>query len=405
MSLFTSSHFVSACAKGSDWRVTVKNILQQLEAIRSDMNDFNLGFIYISDHLSEDAPSILNMLKSVLGVENWVGSTAMGVCGSGVSYIDEPSISVMLAHFEEESFEIFNMTDEQGSRLPKPVDAWLKDRFPMLSFVHADAFSHADIGQQMLDVADATNSFMVGGVGSSRNIQYQFAGGVFEGGLSGVIMDESVKVATTLSQGCHIIASSHNVSNSDDNSIFELDGERALDVFMRDLRSMTIKITDQDPDEIMVDPDNIPEEFQAVLNGEVHAAVTVSESDQKDYMVRHIIGIDPDEGAISIADSVGIGERILFVRRDEKTMREDLVESLLSLKARIEKDEGRFEPKGGLYVSCIARANFEADKHPHAEMSVIREIIGDIPLAGFYAGGEVSNARLYGYTGVLTLFL
>ena len=41
------------------------------------------------------------------------------------------------------------------------------------------------------------------------------------------------------------------------------------------------------------------------------------------------------------------------------------------------------------------------------EMCVVLEAdraLGDVPLAGFYANGEISHNRLYGYTGVLTLF-
>ena len=36
---------------------------------------------------------------------------------------------------------------------------------------------------------------------------------------------------------------------------------------------------------------------------------------------------------------------------------------------------------------------------------MIRDAVGKIPLVGIYANGEISNSRLYGYTGVLTLFL
>jgi small ligand-binding sensory domain FIST len=59
--------------------------------------------------------------------------------------------------------------------------------------------------------------------------------------------------------------------------------------------------------------------------------------------------------------------------------------------------------KGGIYISCVARG-------PHmfgelnAEMQIVRSILGDVPVIGLYANGEISNNRLYSYTGVLTLF-
>jgi small ligand-binding sensory domain FIST len=55
-------------------------------------------------------------------------------------------------------------------------------------------------------------------------------------------------------------------------------------------------------------------------------------------------------------------------------------------------------------VSCLARGpNLFGDDSE--ELKTIREALGDVPLVGFFANGEISNNRLYGYTGVLTLFL
>lgn len=60
-------------------------------------------------------------------------------------------------------------------------------------------------------------------------------------------------------------------------------------------------------------------------------------------------------------------------------------------------------PKAGLYFSCVARGPnlFEREHH---EMQAIRQSFGDIPIAGFFGNGEVSNDRVYGYTGVIALF-
>ena len=59
-------------------------------------------------------------------------------------------------------------------------------------------------------------------------------------------------------------------------------------------------------------------------------------------------------------------------------------------------------PRAGLYYSCIARGRHLFG--PGAEeMQAIRKHLGDIPLTGFFANGEISNNRLYAYTGVLTL--
>ena len=122
-------------------------------------------------------------------------------------------------------------------------------------------------------------------------------------------------------------------------------------------------------------------------------------------MVRNIIGIDPDEGAIAISDQINTGDHILFVHRDEKTVIKDLKTRLEQLKIRVEKDTGEFKPKAAHYVSCVARSLGKNEEKKEGEFEVLKGVLGDVPLTGFYAGGEISNANLYGYTGILTLFL
>jgi small ligand-binding sensory domain FIST len=59
---------------------------------------------------------------------------------------------------------------------------------------------------------------------------------------------------------------------------------------------------------------------------------------------------------------------------------------------------------GAVYVSCSGRggAHFGA---PSAELQIVRRALGDVPLVGFFAAGEIAHNRLYGYTGVLTVFV
>jgi small ligand-binding sensory domain FIST len=58
---------------------------------------------------------------------------------------------------------------------------------------------------------------------------------------------------------------------------------------------------------------------------------------------------------------------------------------------------------GAIYVSCAGRGgpHFGA---PSAELQIVRHALGDVPLAGFFAAGEIARHHVYGYTGVLTVF-
>ena len=61
------------------------------------------------------------------------------------------------------------------------------------------------------------------------------------------------------------------------------------------------------------------------------------------------------------------------------------------------------EVAGAIYVSCSGRGgpHFGA---PGAELQIVRHALGDVPLVGFFAAGEIARNQLYGYTGVLTVF-
>jgi small ligand-binding sensory domain FIST len=58
---------------------------------------------------------------------------------------------------------------------------------------------------------------------------------------------------------------------------------------------------------------------------------------------------------------------------------------------------------GAVYVSCSGRGGPHFGG-PSAELQWIRHALGDVPLVGFFAGGEIAHHHLYGYTGVLTVF-
>ncbi|MCB9982861.1 MAG: FIST C-terminal domain-containing protein [Rhodospirillales bacterium] len=411
MTLLSSSQFMSCAARGADWREASKTVLEELGEEGPAAQGYNFGFLFVSDALAEDAQSILNLFKSVLKIENWVGGIGLGVCAGGQSFIDGPAVSVMLGKFEPESFCIFppiNLEPEKAKAVMLP---WLEAHDPMLVFVCGDPMSEEDPALLLHNLDMACNGFMIGGLTSSRNSHAQFAMDFYQGGLCGVLFSDSVPVASTLSQGCDPIGGVHTITRCDGHEILELDGKDPTEVFEDDLRAMAIKKLDIDPDQVLVDeevldnPDSMPEEFQSLIQGEVHAALAISESDGQDYLVRNIIGINPDDGSMLIAQHVSHGERLMFVHRDHKSAYRDLSAKLISLRKRVQQERGEFAPKGALYISCGARAYNEFEGAQKNEMALIREIIGDVPLTGFYAGGEISKGQLYGYTGILTLFL
>lgn len=200
----------------------------------------------------------------------------------------------------------------------------------------------------------------------------------------------------------------HEISKADDHVIGYLDGRVPFEVFAEDMQAMARQRLGENADKVLLEEGrNMPQSLLNILEGDAHIAFPVAGTDQKDFMVRNIMAIDPDTGMMAVAEHVEDGQKIMFVHRDDETVRSDLSHTLVLLQKRIMHETGHFAPKAALYITCVARANvaFGQNKIAGGEMALLREILGDIPITGFYANGEISNNRLYGYTGVLALFL
>jgi small ligand-binding sensory domain FIST len=117
-----------------------------------------------------------------------------------------------------------------------------------------------------------------------------------------------------------------------------------------------------------------------------------------------------------------VGMQLAFCQRNVQAARADLMRVCAEIREELEPhelplaaatalaaSEAESAPHpargiaGAIYVSCSGRGG------PHfggqsAELQIVRRALGDVPLVGFFAGGEIARNHLYGYTGVLTVF-
>ena len=125
------------------------------------------------------------------------------------------------------------------------------------------------------------------------------------------------------------------------------------------------------------------------------------------------------QNALNIADE---GMRLAFCQRNVQAARADLTRICAEIREELESEDTALEaavaralpgaepePRpartmaGAVYVSCAGRGGPHFGG-PGAELQIVRRALGDVPLVGFFAGGEIAHSRLYGYTGVLTVF-
>lgn len=373
-----ANEFRAAHAGAATWQDAARDIINGLGELDAS---HRLGFLYVTDAFAGSFDEICRFLRQSTGVPHWIGTIGFGVVGAGKEYFDEPALSAMVAPLSEDAFRIFNLNDDGADALRRDHGPWLDQADSPLVIVHADPRNDGlldDIG----DLAEATNGFLVGGLTASRGHYGLLADRTGQGPVSGAMVSlHSVPVQLGLTQGCSPIGKPRVITEAEENILFTIDDRPALDVLKEDIGEILSRDLRR-------------------IGGYIFAALLVPGSDTADYMVRNLVGIDENEGAVAIGSPVTEGEQIMFCRRDRDSAVEDLKRMLNDLKRRA----GGKEIRGGLYFSCVARGpnQFGPDS---AELGLIRDTLGDFPVTGFFANGEISNNRLYGYTGVLALFL
>ena len=398
------SPFVVAHAAHPDWRSALASATAQLDAQRS--GTATLGFVYITDHYAGHAESLLAALRQRYEGVSWVGCVGVGVAASGVEYFDAPALVLMLAGLPREHFRVFS-----GARPLAEIDAFS-------ALVHADPGT-PDLPALLVKMSQRTRAgYLFGGLAASRNGVFHVADGVWQGGLSGVAFTQDVALVSRVTQGCQPIGPVRSITAAERNVVLALDGEPALHCLLRDLGGSL----DQ--------PRELLPKLRGTLVGlseETETMLARGAQFGTDTRVRHLIGVDPAHQGVAIAELVQPGMRLAFCGRSVEAARRDLVRICSEIREELTPDllpqgpAGDAAPAqarravvaqpasatqhvaGAIYVSCSGRGG------PHfggvsAELKIVQHALGDVPLVGFFAGGEIARHHLYGYTGVLTVF-
>jgi small ligand-binding sensory domain FIST len=417
MKLFPCGH-----ATHPHWQMAADMVLAQLRAcMKQDMYAPRpgLGLVYITDHLARYAQDLLDHLADELpGVKHWSGTVGVGISSNNVEYFDEPALAVMLCDIDEQDYRVFSGASPLGQARAQGFVAHT-------ALVHADGHT-PELSELIEELADSTQSgFVFGGLSSSRTDNVQFArgaaatalapkraSGVYHGGLSGVAFSAAVSMHTRVTQGCSPIGPVRELTGVQEHVIMSLDDAPALYALMNDLH-VPIHNPRSAVDKVRATLVGLSLPGQPVLRatGGLDDAV----------MVRHIIGLDPVRHGVAVAHHVQEGMHAAFCKRDAASAKADLLRIATEIRDSLEPEEQTAEEAamladtplsqphpgrriaGAIYVSCTGRGgpHFGA---PHAELQIIRRALGDVPLVGFFAAGEIAYRQVYGYTGVLTVF-
>ncbi|WP_447978842.1 FIST signal transduction protein [Candidatus Nitrospira bockiana] len=383
--------FASAVSRELDPIAAGRSLVDSVRACLGG-GTVDLACLFLSAHHADRAGDVAGFIGDTLRPRLLLGCTGEGVI-SGDQEIERAAAVTLWAgrlpgadltplrlSFEEERFTVAGWPERLTTAADNPTFLLFADPFstPMddvLSMVEDECPGALAVGG------------MAGGGSDLGENRLILNDAVYESGLVGAAIVGPVEVRTIVSQGCRPIGERYVVTKAERNVIHELGGVPALER----LQSMF---------------ESLSNEERNLVQNALHVGIVMDEQrnrfERGDFLVRNLIGADRTSGSVAIGDMIKEGQTVQFHVRDAHSASEDLHLLLAADRARHKKPA-----LGGLLFSCCGRGRGLFGR-PHHDVSVVRERIGEIPLAGFFAQGEIGPVGrtnfLHGYTASLALF-
>ena len=352
----------------------------------------DLAFAFVSHHHGPDFAPLAAALCDALGTKALLGCTGESIVGGDREVENQPALSLWLARLPGASLSpmhlAFERAPEGGAIVGWP--SGLAEPWPdgAALIVLGEPFSFpADLLLERMN-EDRPGVPVLGGMASGGWSPGQnrllFGRREFNDGAVAVLLS-GVRVRSVVSQGCRPIGRHYVITKSQRNVIQELSGQPPL----AQLQALLPELT--------------AEERQQMQSG-LHVGRVVNEYqgqfERGDFLVRNVVGADPESGAIALGDYVRTGQTVQFHLRDAESADEDL---RTLLRAAREAGGGT---AGGLLFTYNGRGTRLFERPDH-DARAVRQELGPLPLAGFFAQGELGpiagRNALHGFTASLAL--
>jgi small ligand-binding sensory domain FIST len=344
-----------------------------------------LAVLFASSHFLPYADALVATVANEAGSPPLIGCLAESVVGNGREVESEPAVSLWLGAGlgPVETFSMEFLRTPTGG-------AFCGYNFePGVHLMVTDPYSFPVDSLLSYLNEHVPGALVMGGVASGVTGVGQ--GGLFlgdqvlAGGCVGVRLAATTGVELLVSQGCRPIGSPYTVTRAEGHMIYELGGRPPLTLLQHLARSL-------------------PERDQQLLVNGVHLGLVIDEYQIErgpgDFLIRGVIGADPRSGAIALGDEARIGQTVQFHVRDAHTADQDL-------KRTLEHGLTGRRVSGALLFTCNGRGSRLFDQPDH-DTGLLAKVAGDIPVGGFFCGGELgpvgSKNFLHGFTASIAAF-
>lgn len=382
--------FAAALSRKSDTEAAARDLADEVRA-RLGTASVDLACLFFSAHHTLRAEVLATMLAQALRPRIMIGCSGEGVIAGAEELETAPAVTLWVASLPDVTVDpvrlSFSPTQDQFR-----LSGWPEPGVADSSFLlFADPFTTPM--QEVLRLLEerypgtkAIGGLAGGGQEAGKN-RVIFHDEVLTGGLVGVRLSGPVDIRPVISQGCRLIGDRFVVTKAEHNLIHELGGAPAL----QRLQTVFESLTGED---------------RRRAHRALHLGIVIDEHQNRfergDFLVRNLVGADQTTGAVAIGDVVQEGQTVQFQLRDAQSASEDL-----NLLLAADRATHRHPPLGTLMFSCCGRGQglFERPNH---DAAAVTERLGPIPIAGFFAQGEVGPVGgrnfLHGYTASLALF-
>lgn len=389
----SSLRFASALSTIRDARGAAEEVCRVAGGELGETPD--LAIMFASQHYAAEFEKLAGEVCQRLGTERVLGCTGEAIVGVGREIEDEPAVSLWLAKLPGVSVSLMHLSFERAGA-ESAIVGW-PDDLPLewpegTAFILlGEPFSFpADLLLARLN-EDRPGVPVVGGMASGGSTPGEnrlwLGPRVLREGAVAAMLHGPVRLRTVVSQGCRPIGKHFVVTKAERNVIHELGGRPAL-IQLKELF------------------DTLPTREQELVQRGLHLGRVVSEYqdrfEQGDFLVRNVIGIDPSDGSIAVTDYIRQGQTVQFHIRDQQTADEELRQLLAGV-----RENPQASPVGGLLFTCNGRGTRLFSQRNH-DAACVQAALGQIPLAGFFAQGELGPVGgsnfMHGFTASLALF-
>jgi small ligand-binding sensory domain FIST len=357
----------------------------------------DLALVFYSQHHAAAADKLAGTLAEKLQPRCLLGCPGEAIVGNEREIEGGPALSLWLARWSRRVDLVpFHLAVEETadgySLLGWPDDLASADPEQAVIVLLADPFSFpVDAFLNQIN-QEYPGLRVVGGMASGARqpgqiTMLQGQESVHEGAVA-VLLQGPMRVRSVVSQGCRPIGQHMVVTRAQENIIVELGGQPPLARLQQVWQELPTR------------------DRELVQRGGLHIGRVINEYQGEfqrgDFLVRNVMEVDRQTGAMAVTDRVRVGQTVQFHVRDAATADEDLHELLqIDLSAHAQR------PAAALLFSCNGRGTRLFDE-PHHDAGVVRAEAGPIPVAGFFAQGELGPVGgqnfIHGFTASVVLF-